>query len=54
MEDKVQEYIDPEYMEKCIIKSAFIDKNYSVLISSKFVPDYFDTDEAGIIFKHLK
>ncbi len=46
--------IDPDYMQKCIIKSAFQDKQYSILISQKFKPEYFDNDAAGIIFWKIK
>ena len=54
MQDETIEYVDPEYMEKCIIKSAFNDKQYSVLISEKFLTDYFDSDAAGTIFWKIK
>jgi len=46
--------VEPEYIEKCIIKAAFWDKHYSILITQKFKSDYFDGDESSIIFKKIK
>jgi len=54
MEDNNQEFVNPEYMEKCIIKSALWDKSFGVLVSEKFLPEYFNTDEASIIFRYFK
>ena len=45
---------DPEYIEKCIIKTCLENKPYCILITDKFTPDYFDLPEATITFKYLK
>lgn len=45
---------DPEYMEKCMVKSMFQDKKYCILLSQKFKSAYFDTDEVSIIFRYMK
>lgn len=46
--------VDPEYIEKCIIKGCLWDNRFSILISEKFDPDYFDTDEASTCFRYIK
>ena len=46
--------VQPEYIEKCMIKSALKDKSFCVLISEKFLPEYFETDEAGLTFSYLQ
>jgi len=43
--------MEPEVIEKIIIKSAFIDKKFTALISSVFEKDYFDNDTAANIFE---
>ena len=52
---ETQEFqVDPEYMEKCMVKSMFQDKKYCILLSQKFKSAYFDTDEVSIIFRYMK
>ena len=47
-------YVDPKYMEQCIIKSALVDKTYAITITEKFKKDYFDNDVTGTIFWKIK
>jgi hypothetical protein len=46
--------IDPDYIEKCIIKTSMVDKNFGITISDKFIPEFFDSDVAGIIFSNYR
>lgn len=45
------ERVDGEFLEKLIIKSAEKDKQFLLLISSVFEPEYFDDPSASELFK---
>lgn len=45
-------YVDPDYIELCIIKTLLTDKKYLVMVNSVFEPHYFDTPEAQTIYKY--
>lgn len=47
-----QQFVDPAYVELCIIKTLLTDKRYLVTLSSVFEPHYFDTPEAQTIYQH--
>lgn len=50
--------LDRDFLEKLIVKSMLVDKNYLALISSSFEPEYFDDSTVSHIFKicrdHIK
>jgi len=49
-----QTILDPEFIEKLIIKSALIDKTFLIVISNVFEPEYFNIDPISKVFKSLK
>ena len=53
----VEERLNSDYLEKIIIKTLLKDKSFLILVSSAFLPDFFDDSSAGKIFdfaqKHL-
>ncbi|MFW6007926.1 MAG: DnaB-like helicase C-terminal domain-containing protein [archaeon] len=48
------EYVDPEFIEKTIIKSMLEDKPFGILVTNKFEFDYFETEAASILFDNIK
>ena len=45
------ERLDSDFLEKLIIKGLMTDKNFLVLITSTFEPNYFDDTSVSHIFK---
>jgi replicative DNA helicase len=46
--------LDPNFLEKLIVKAMMMDKHYLVLISSVFEPEYFDDPAVAEIFTYAK
>jgi replicative DNA helicase len=46
--------IDPEILEKIIIKNLFVDDQYGIMISSVFEKEYFDNIQLSNIFGYVK
>ena len=50
--------VDPELLEKLIIKGCMLDKTFLILVSNVFVPEYFQNDRIAkiynIISKHFE
>jgi len=46
--------LDPNFLEKLIIKGATIDKTFLILIANVFKPEYFNSSSISMVFKILK
>jgi len=46
--------LDPNFLEKLMVKAMMVDKQYLTLISSAFMPEYFDNSAVSSIFSCLK
>ena len=49
-----EERLNSNYLEKIIIKTLIKDKSFLILVSSAFLPDFFDDTSAGKIFEFAK
>jgi replicative DNA helicase len=45
--------IDPERLEKFILKGCLVDKSFLVMVSNVFVPEYFQNEQISKIFKKV-
>ncbi|MFW6129852.1 MAG: DnaB-like helicase C-terminal domain-containing protein [Atribacterota bacterium] len=46
--------MDSDFIEKLILKTLFQDKNFLLMVSNVFMPEFFNDKMIGEVFKHVK